>query len=76
MIVSKDLNPRRELYYLGALVLQLLQEDGQYRMDFFELFHRLNEREKVSIRLFSLTLSWLFLLDKVNSKGSVVELCS
>lgn len=76
MIVSKDINPRRELYYLGAIVLHIMSSSGNPKVDFFELFHKLNDTEHVSIRLFSLTLNWLFLLGKINSEEGDVELCS
>ena len=75
MIISKDTNPERELYYLGALVIDVLSKVPQSRVDFFDAFQRLNDQEKVSMNLFTLTLDWLFLLGVVNSKDGYVEKC-
>lgn len=76
MIVGKDINPKRDLYYLGALTLRLIQKDGKVRADFFDLFHELNKQGEVSIRLFALTLNWLYLLDMIKTHDDTVELCS
>jgi hypothetical protein len=75
MIISKDTNPERELYYLGALVIDVLSKAPQNRVDFFDAFQRLNDQEKVSMNLFALTLDWLFILGVVNSKDGYVEKC-
>ena len=75
MIISKDTNPERELYYLGALVIEILQNSPKSKVDFFDAFQALNEQEPVSMNLFALTLDWLFLIGAVNSKESFVEKC-
>ena len=75
MIVSKDTNPERELYYLGALVIEVLRNAPQSRVDFFDAFQQLNDQEKVSMNLFALTLDWLFILGVINSKDGYVERC-
>lgn len=76
MIVGKDINPKRDLYYLGALTLRIIRKDGKVKADFFDLFHELNEQEDVSIKLFALTLNWLYLLDMIKTHDDTVELCS
>lgn len=75
MIVSRDINPERDFYYLGAKIIEILLTLETKKADFFYVFELLNESEKVSINLFSLTLDWLFLLgaiDKLN-KGKIIR---
>lgn len=75
MIINKDINPEREIYYLGALVIDILDKSPKSKIDFFDAFQQLNEQEKVSMNLFSLTLDWLFMLGAINSKNGYVEKC-
>ncbi len=73
MIVSKDINPERDVYYLGAKVLEIMNKSKSVEQDFFDVFQQLTLREKISVNLYTLTLDWLFLLGaiKKNSKGDL-----
>lgn len=74
MITGKDINPSREIYYLGGVVIQLLKKSQNTSQDFFDVLQRLNEKEKVSVNLFTLILDWLFLLRLVEVKnGSIIK---
>ncbi|HMS41303.1 MAG TPA: hypothetical protein PKE69_13820 [Pyrinomonadaceae bacterium] len=75
MIISKDTNPERELYYLGALVIDVLGSFSANEVDLLDAFQKLNEKEKVSMNLFALTLDWLFVLGLVKSNQSNLEKC-
>lgn len=75
MIVSKDINPEREIYYLGALVIDVLNKFPENKVDFFDVFQRLNEQKKTSMNLFALTVDWLFILGAVNSENGYLEKC-
>ncbi len=76
MIVNKNINPERDLYYLGGKVIEALNSTKQAQIDYFELFMLLNKTNKVSLNLFSLALDWLFILGviKKGNKG-VIEKC-
>jgi len=72
MIVSKDINPERDCYYLGAKVIEILANSESKEFDFFEVFQKINTSEKVSVGLFALTLDWLYLigvLDNLENGG-------
>jgi len=72
MIIGKDIHPEREIYYLGALVLDILQKSPEKELDFFYIYQKVNESEKISIKLFILTLDWLFILGAIiNNKGNI-----
>ncbi len=74
MIIGKDTHPERKIYYLGALVLDELKKSAEKELDFFNIYQKLNERGKISMKLFTLTLDWLYLLGAINSrKGCIVK---
>ncbi len=75
MIVTTDINPERDIYYLGALVLEVLKESKSKEIDYFDAYQALNQKEKVSISLFSLILDWLFLLGAVKSDQRFIVKC-
>lgn len=76
MIVSKDVNPERDFYYLGARVIEILSNIDSKTVDFFDVFQQLNNSEKISINLYSLTLDWLYLLGVIeNSKDGNIKKC-
>ncbi|MCB9748303.1 MAG: hypothetical protein H6755_07835 [Candidatus Omnitrophica bacterium] len=74
MIVGKDIHPEKEIYYLGALLLEVINDANEKDYDFLDLFHKLNFTKKVSINLFTSTLDWLFLLGVIEqSKGRIYK---
>jgi hypothetical protein len=62
MIISKNIHPERDLYYLGAKIIEIMHSTEKNEWDYFDLFMDLNQRQKISISLFSLVLDWLFIL--------------
>lgn len=75
MIVSKDINPERDFYYLGAKTIEILSSTEEDKMDFFTVFNALKSSENISLNLFILTLDWLFILGVINKshKGYIVK---
>lgn len=75
MIVSQDINPERDFYYLGAKVIEIISYTENADVDFFETYEKLNISENVSITLFALTLDWLYLIGAVSKsvKGGIVK---
>ena len=73
MIVSRDINPERDLYYLGSKVIEVIAEEANEIVDFFDVFKKVSATEKVSIGLYSLTLDWLYLLGVIDNsdKGNI-----
>ena len=70
MIVSRDINPERDFYYLGGKVIEILSNTNTLEIDFFDVFEKMNVSTKVSINLFTLTLDWLFLIGVINKSNS------
>jgi hypothetical protein len=74
MILGKDIHPERKIYYIGSLVLKVLKATPQKTIDFFHIYQKVNESRKVSMRLFILTLDWLFLLGLIKTdKGCIIK---
>ncbi|WP_424320430.1 ABC-three component system middle component 6 [Lacticaseibacillus chiayiensis] len=73
MILPTDTRPELSLYFIGAKLLGVLKtfEDG--RGSFFDVYRALQEEVDVSLKLYQLTLDWLFLINAavINSEGEV-----
>lgn len=68
MIVDKNINPERDLYYLGGILIDVLSNKNGQEFDYLELYDLLNQKQTISINLYSLTLDWLFILGAI-TKG-------
>ncbi len=76
MIVSKDVNPKRDFYHLGAKVIEALSAEDSDTVDFFDIFQKVNLSEPVSLNLYSHTLAWLYLLGVIdNSEKGNIKKC-
>ena len=75
MIVNKNINPERDLYYLGGKVIEVLNSYTQNEIDYFDLFLSLNKENKISLNLYSLVLDWLFIIGviKKGNKGLIIK---
>lgn len=73
MIVDKNINPERDLYYLGGVLINLIENDKNKEVDYIDLYNLMKSEKDISINLFSLTLDWLFILGLVKKgrKGKI-----
>lgn len=74
MIITKDINPKKKTYYIGALIINELKH-YEKTFDFLEVYHKLKTKEDISINLFSLSLDWLFILGAVKINKKRLEKC-
>ena len=76
MIINKNINPERDLYYLGGKVIETLNLFNQPEVDYFELFLSVKKTNTLSINLYSLVLDWLFILGVIKKgKKGLIEKC-
>jgi hypothetical protein len=61
MIINKNINPERDLYFLGGKVIEVLNSYTKNEIDYFDLFLSVNKSNKVSLNLYSLVLDCPFL---------------
>jgi len=75
MIINKNINPERDLYYLGSKVIENLSLFSENEIDYFDLFVLINKSHKISLNLYSLVLDWLFILGvvKKGNNGLIVK---
>lgn len=75
MIVSKDISPERDFYYLGAKTIEILSTTEENKMDFFKVYSELGKSENISLNLFILTLDWLYLVGAIEKtiKGNIIK---
>jgi hypothetical protein len=75
MIISKNTHPERDLYYLGAKTIEVMESSKKDEFDYFDLFSDLNQKQKISVNLFSLVLDWLFILQVIqkNNNGRIIR---
>lgn len=75
MILGKDIHPQRKIYYLGAVVIEILKSTDNKGSDFFSLYQQVRNKEKISMNLFALTLDWLFVLGLIENKEGAIRKC-
>lgn len=76
MIVDKNINPERDLYYLGGVLINLIESNKSKEFDYIYLYNLMKSEKDISINLFSLTLDWLFILGLVkNGTKGKIKIC-
>ena len=75
MIVNKDISPTRKIYYLGAIVLEVIAKNDN-SADFFVTYNEVKKSENISMNLFTLTLDWLFIIGAITSNKGNISRCS
>jgi len=75
MIVSNDIKPERQVYYLGALLLEVLEDASGDSVDLFTAFESMNVKRTVSASSFVLALDWLFLIGAISNDGGRILKC-
>lgn len=75
MIINKDIRPERKIYYIGALVIDILKENEDDSVDHLSVFERLHEKESITAEVFLLALDWLFLLGAVRLEQGILKKC-
>lgn len=75
MIIDKNINPERDLYYLGGILIDVLSKNKE-NIDYIDLYRQFCKEQHITINLFSLTLDWLFILGLVdNGKEGRIKRC-
>jgi len=76
MVVSSDIKPDRDLYFLGSKVIEILIDSDDKKVDYFELFQKVNSELELSMNLYTLVLDWLFIIGVIkNAENRLIEKC-
>jgi len=73
MLVNINTNPQRNIYYLGSLVLEILNK--KKIIELFDLYESIKKKEEINMQLFIFVLDWLFLIDAIKQNNGKIELC-
>lgn len=76
MITGKDIKPDRQIYRLGAVVLEQLKHSADEQIDLFSLFESIRSEENISLGAFFRTLDWLYLLGALEAEQGELVKCS
>lgn len=74
MLLPDNIHPENSIYYNGAIVLQVLQNNDKLEM--LELYNRVKKIRYISFPVFVLCLDWLYLINVAELKREKVVLCS
>jgi hypothetical protein len=74
MILSHDSNPNRQLYYLGARLLELIPDKRP--LPFFDAYLSLKKQNDISVSLFTLAADWLYMLGAIKLEHGALIKCS
>lgn len=76
MIIDNNINPERDLYYLGGVLIDILSKRKNNEFDYLDLYESFNQRKDITINLYSLTLDWLFVLGVITkSENGKIKKC-
>jgi hypothetical protein len=75
MILNKDVRPERKIYFIAALVIDVLKESKEGVIDHLYVFEKLQESEGITAEVFLLALDWLFLLGAIKTERGVLIKC-
>ena len=75
MLLPDSIHPKHSIYYTGAVVLQIIQQNGTTKIA--DLFVKVKQGHDMSFKRLLLSLDWLYLIHaaSINEKGEV-SLCS
>lgn len=75
MIISYDINPKKQLYYIGSLILERFSSNKIKELDFFELYFEFKKNYKIPMNLFAFALDWLFIIGAIKIEGEKIIKC-
>lgn len=75
MIISKNINPTRDLYYLGGLIIELLDSSKSDEYDYFDLYLAIKKTQDISMNLFILSMDWLYILGVIQNNNGMIKKC-
>ena len=74
MLMPENIDPKKSIYYIGAMVLQLIQKSGDISV--FNLYSEVKLQYGISFPVMLLSLDWLYLIGAVTvTKSGEVKLC-
>lgn len=74
MLMPENIDPKKSIYYTGAMVLRLLQKS--VNISVLNLYSEVKSQYGISFSVMLLSLDWLYLIGAATvSKNGDVKLC-
>lgn len=73
MLLPDNIHPENSIYYNGAIVLKVLQQNNN--IELLELYSLVKKERDISFQIFILSLDWLYIIDIASLKDEKVNLC-
>ena len=72
-MIKNGINPVHNTYYIGSLIIKHFNITGKFELGFNELYAEVKKLCNCSIKLFWLSLTWLYVLDIIdtNENGDI-----
>lgn len=75
MLISTDIHPEKNIIYVGAMILKLINKEKKQELDILKLYKEYNKKYmNISLNLFIQSITWLYMckiIKKVNDKGDI-----
>lgn len=79
MIIPNSINPSKSLYFLGAELLKIMQNERTTEFYIDTLYWKFKQKDNISFKKFNLILYWLFIaniIENVGNKKGYIKLCN
>lgn len=74
MLMPENIDPKKSIYYTGAMVLQLIQKSGNISV--LDLYSEVKLKYGITFPVMLLSLDWLYLIGAATvTKSGDVKLC-
>lgn len=75
MLVDSDSHPEVNIYFIGAMILNLIKPSKKKKFELFDLFKKYNRKyaKNISFDYLLLSLTWLFTIGliEIDNKGYI-----
>ncbi len=77
MLLNQDLHPERQIYYLGALILDAINSAKYEKIDLFDIYQHINKKNapKAPFQSYMLALDWLYILGIIENSSGNIKKC-
>lgn len=72
MLIPDAIHPKQTIYYVGAMILKHLQQNGATALS--DLYVSLRTKHEYSFPIVLYALDWLYLIDAAKCEDGVVKL--
>lgn len=74
MILHSSVKPQNDVYYLGSVIIEILDSCERGEIDLLDLYNEFKQKTKASFPLLILSLDWLFMLGIVGNTNNIYRL--